>query len=74
MNSQNMEVLSFLKQHGSIETIQAIFSLNIFRLAARIYDLRSMGYEIETVKKVSSTGKRYAQYIYRGERLQGGKS
>ena len=40
-----MEVIEFMKSHGSITTIQA-FQLGITRLASRIHELRKDGFKI----------------------------
>lgn len=46
MQTQNGRVLEHLKQHGSIDAMTALSDLGVFRLAARINDLRNMGHEI----------------------------
>ena len=67
MNNQCAVILGHLKQHGSIEPLDALQSYGVYRLAARILDLRVSGHRIETIKQTSSNGKKYARYIYRGE-------
>ncbi len=47
MQTQNNMVLDMLKQ-GEALTQQDVLPLGIFRLGARIKDLRDQGYEIET--------------------------
>ncbi|WP_367966314.1 helix-turn-helix domain-containing protein [Spiribacter onubensis] len=57
--SQNQQILAMLRR-GPITPLDAL-QVGCFRLAARIRDLREMGFEIHThIKHVN--GKRYAQY------------
>lgn len=44
--SQAMEVIDFIKEHGSITTMDA-FGLGITRLASRVHDIRKLGVPIE---------------------------
>ena len=46
--SQCEQVLNFIKTNGSIEPMQALNQLGIYRLASRISDLRQAGNRIET--------------------------
>jgi len=60
-------VYSYMKQHGSIEPLQALRDLGVFRLAARINDLRNKGYEIKTdqisiVCKITGNKVKFARY------------
>ena len=45
--TQNMQVLEYIKEHGSITSLQAIRSIGCTRLSGRIYDLKKMGYAID---------------------------
>ncbi|MEW7856388.1 helix-turn-helix domain-containing protein [Pseudomonas chlororaphis] len=47
-SAQRMRLLAYLRQHGSINTFQAIMLLNILRPGARIAELRSQGHSIVT--------------------------
>ena len=59
--SQTAAVLDYIEKHGSIDPIRAMNDLHIFRLAARIADLRKAGVPIET--EIVSTGRtRWAVY------------
>tara|TARA_R100001510_G_C7572172_1_gene148175 strand:+ start:120 stop:305 length:186 start_codon:yes stop_codon:yes gene_type:complete len=58
--SQNKKLLSYLKNNGSIDPMQSLNELGIYRLAARIYDLRSKGNIIKTIKQQNG----YTKYIY----------
>jgi len=67
MKSQTAEILAHLKAGRSITSSYAMHSLRVYRLAARIGDLRGAGYPIltEMVKRRSKrTGRvvRYAEY------------
>ena len=62
-NNQASIVLEHLKKHQSITPISAFMLYHIFRLAPRIYDLRSQGWVIETSIQRGPTGLKYAKYI-----------
>jgi len=60
-------VYSYMKQHGSIEPLQALRDLGVFRLAARISDLRRRGVVIKDEwvyqrSKVTGKNLRFKQY------------
>ena len=61
--SQAQLILNHLEMEGSISAQDALLLYRIYRLAARIKDLRDRGYEIETAMKQDTTGKRYARYV-----------
>jgi len=69
METQNKEVLRYLRKNKSITAFQAMSLPGIvMRLSARIYDLKYKGFlksneVIETIIMTSSTGKRYAKYV-----------
>lgn len=44
--SQNAKVLDWLRKWGSITPKEAIDNLRIYRLGARVYDLRKRGHDI----------------------------
>lgn len=48
MKTQNDRVLAYLERHGSINAMQALSELGIYRLAARIADLKNAGHAIES--------------------------
>jgi len=60
--SQNMEILARLLAGKSITPLQALYRFGCFRLSARIYDLRRMGYDIKMVI-IEENEKRYAKYF-----------
>jgi len=57
---QNVQVLDYIHEHGSIDTYRAFDDLKICRLSARIYDLKAMGVPITGVMhyKTDEHGKR----------------
>ena len=59
--SQSDEILRHLQEYGWITPMNALSLYGCFRLAARIEELRRMGYPIQTVD-MSNNGKRYAKY------------
>ena len=63
--SQNDKLLTYLKEHKEgITTFQAVEILRIYRISARVADLRGRGYKISTIlHKDEETGKRWGQYI-----------
>ena len=62
-NSQSLRILAFLKSGKSITPIQALNRFGCFRLAARIHNLKSMGYRITSTTKTNpKTKKKYASY------------
>jgi hypothetical protein len=60
--SQTMGILQYLKRGNSINPIVALRLFKSFRLAARIKELREWGYKIESKRRTSRDGSRYAEY------------
>jgi hypothetical protein len=64
--TQNEEVLEWLKEFGNISSREAVYELNIFRLSARILDLKEMGHNItsepETCTNRKGKKSTYARY------------
>jgi len=63
--TQNSKVYDYMKEHGSIDTCRAMYDLGVFRLSARISDLKSLGVPIKTVRKTKQTSegqKTWAEY------------
>lgn len=46
--TQNQRILDYIREFGSITQLEALRDLGVMRLASRISDLRSKGYEIES--------------------------
>ena len=61
MQSQNTQILTYMEEVGAISPITALNEFGCFRLASRIHDLRSIGYEIVT-ERVRVGEKTYATY------------
>ncbi|MGB0934734.1 MAG: helix-turn-helix domain-containing protein [Alphaproteobacteria bacterium] len=61
LSSQNMIILSLLKQYKGI-TIKDALEFDITRLAARIYDLKEKGHRIDKQMIELLSGKRVAYY------------
>lgn len=55
MNSQITQILTALR-NGPITPLEALKRYGIMRLAARVYDLRHMGYTIATERRVVGSG------------------
>ena len=70
--SQSDLILTWLRAHGTISTLEAFERLKITRLSARIYDLKKLGFVFDTKRKVSKEGKRYLEYSisYDPEKMQ----
>lgn len=60
--TQQYNILNHLNERGHITAMEALILYRVFRLSARICNLRDDGYTIDTVFKTDMTGKRYAQY------------
>lgn len=69
--TQIERVIKHLKEYGSITPLEAIREYGITRLGARIWDLRDLGYDIETQTETSKNqfGEKtsYAKYVLKGE-------
>ena len=68
VNSQNQQILKYLRRHRSgITPMDALKLCGCFRLSARIFDLKEDGYNIYKVWEEETTEegtvKRYARYI-----------
>lgn len=47
-HTQNQRLLAYLRQHRTITPMQAWDRLGIYRLGARVYDLRAEGHPISS--------------------------
>lgn len=63
--TQKERILQYMKDFGSITQAQAFYDLGVYRLAARISDLRADGYPIKAVQK--SGKNRYGETVYFSE-------
>lgn len=57
--TQNQRILEYIEQFGSITQIQALQDIGCMRLASRISDLRSLGYDI--VSEIIPVKNRYGE-------------
>ena len=63
MNPQSVRLLAYLRNHLYITALEAMNDLGIFRLGARIWDLKQAGIQIQsdwrsdTLSKVDTCGK-----------------
>jgi len=60
--SQKNQVLSHLKHYGSLTPLRALGVYGIYHLAARVYELKQEGHNIETLIHSDPKGKTYAEY------------
>lgn len=66
--SQNDKLLEYLRENKSITTFEAFDRLKIFRISARIGDLRGRGYHIDTIihrEMEDGVPKVWGEYILR---------
>ncbi len=61
MASQNEKILRHMKTYGNITAARAMDWYQIYRLAARVAELRAKGHNIVT-EMISPQGVRYARY------------
>ena len=54
-DTQNMKVLAYMKEHGQITSLDAFRAIGCTRLSGRIFDLKKMGYDIESTLEVVPT-------------------
>lgn len=59
--NQTAAILNHLQVIGPITPLEALDRYQCFRLAARIADIKALGYTVET-ETVVRDGKRYARY------------
>lgn len=71
MRGSKARLLSHFERFGAITSLEAFQKYGITRLSARIFDLRLLGYKIDTVM-IDGTNRygepvRYGKYVYKGE-------
>lgn len=66
LSGQKRRVLDYMQEFGSISSLEAFRDLGVTRLSAVIFDLRDMGYAIDTEREhtVNRYGEKrsYARY------------
>ncbi len=65
METQNKQILKWLKAGKSITAKQALMMFGCMRLAARIYDLIGEGHDINKTM-IKRAGKQVARYSLKG--------
>ena len=60
--SQRLKILEYLLGGGELTALKALEMFGCLRLAARIADIRAMGYEIERSWRETNGGARVAVY------------
>ena len=77
MKGSKARILKHFKSGNSLTSKEAFELFGITRLAARIKDLRDMGYDIRTSMEESENRygevTRYARYLYKGKRAVKGE-
>lgn len=68
MESQSLRILAALKRGRGMTSLQALNDFGCLRLAARINDLRNMGYPIVSEIVTLKDGKRVAFYFMKSTR------
>lgn len=61
LKPQVRDLLTYLERHGSVTPLEALSELGIYRLAARVSDLKAAGYGV-TSELVTFEGQRFAVY------------
>lgn len=69
LDKGEQKVYDYIKNYGSITSMDAFRDLNITRLSARIFDMRAKGYKIKTIRieKYDEDGRLngfYAKYVF----------
>ena len=63
MKSQEQQILEHLQKGKSLTAMEALAKFGVFRLAARVRDLRASGHPVRTIMETDKrTGKRWARY------------
>lgn len=65
-DTQLDKVLKYIQVYGSITALQAMQELKIYRLAARIKELREMKWRIDTINERHDGGS-HAKYVLLGD-------
>ena len=63
--SQNARIIEWLERGFSITSLEALKRFGCMRLASRIHDIRERGYEINTRKVKTESGKYVTEYSLR---------
>ena len=66
--SLKQNVISYIRKHGSITSVEAFKALGVTRLSAIIYYLKEDGFEIDSVTEVGNNGTHWSKYFENGRR------
>jgi hypothetical protein len=66
-NGQQESIYKHLKNHGSLSQLEALGVYGIYRLAARVCEMRRKGVPIDSENKTDANGKVYASYFINPE-------
>lgn len=66
--SQKQKVISYIRKHGSITSVEAFKALGVTRLSAIIYYLKEDGLKIDSVTEVGNNGTHWSKYFEKGRR------
>ena len=66
MNSQNEQILTYMKSGRSLTALDALQFFGCFRLASRIHDLKKQGHAIESKPFITREKKTVSIYYLRG--------
>lgn len=70
MRGSKARLLEHFERFGTITSLEAFEKYGMTRLSAVIFDLRALGYEIDTVMMESTNrygeAVRYGKYVYKG--------
>jgi hypothetical protein len=65
--TQTEQILTHLRNHGSITQLDAYELYGCMRLGARIWDIKRMLIPVESRTRLTGSGKRIAEYVLAGE-------
>ena len=65
--TQKAKILEYMKQGNSLTPLDALQKFSCFRLGARIYELKRMGYQIQSEMIKTDTGKYIKKYWIGGK-------
>lgn len=60
---QARKILRHLEKHKSITPLEALGVYGVFRLAARVFELRKQGFDVVTIYNRDENDKPYAKYM-----------
>lgn len=63
VSPQARKILRHLEKHKSITPLEALGVYGVFRLAARVFELRREGFNVATMMMRDENAKPYARYV-----------